>query len=509
MKLRPRRAPSDFVRRRSAKAHTRGRRQRQRAVVRKQLVRHRRADGVLPSAVVAEVAGQVGVTTRTILRWVSDEPGQDRRRKPLAREHQVLVAKHQRLAPAHREAKAAGYPDSYDTFRRQFGELPEAIRTGLMFGVREAVKRQVYTTFDPEPRNGLWVLDGMELPNEMMRADGKPTKGWIISVFDVGTRTCLASSLCFTANSEVVAAAIAEAMVGWEGPDGTFVGGVPERLTWDNGREFINDHITTALIELALPADAGPAYTPWLRPTLERWHATIQDEFARHAPGFTHGQVRRNGKPYADPVGALWVPERMQAELDLWRDRYNFDRAHSGIDSTPFAAWCASSNPVIRADEVEVWWSFMKSTKTPKVTGSGLRFNNVHYVHVDLNAHVGRQMTVRHMLGSSTYIGVFDGEHFVCVAKRQDRLTREEKTAIAAGRREQLGDINSILAESRRDRLASWTEDGVRHTPDDPDLALPPAVTVAAQRAGRQETEDLGVLLAFPPQADLGNGDPF
>jgi len=56
----------------------------------------------------------------------------------------------------------------------------------------------------------------------------KPTKGGIISVFDVGTRTCVATILCFTSNSEVAAAAIAEAMVGWDGPDGTFVGGVPE-----------------------------------------------------------------------------------------------------------------------------------------------------------------------------------------------------------------------------------------------------------------------------------------
>ena len=507
MKLRPRRAPSDFVRRRSPKAHTRGRRQRQREVVRKQLARHRRPDGALPSVVVAEIAGQVGVTSRTILRWASEEPG-DRRREPLTRSCQVLVAKHQRLAPAYREAQAAGYPDSYDTFRRQFGELPEAIRNGLLFGPREATKHQVYTTFDPELCNGLWVLDGMELPNEMVRADGKPTKGWIISVFDVGSRVCLASLLCFTSSSAVVAAAIAEAMVGWEGPDGTFVGGVPERLTWDNGREFINDHITSALIELALPAAAGPAYTPWLRPTLERWHATVQDEFARHSPGFTHGHVRRNGKPYTDPAGALWVPERMQAELDLWRDKYNFDRVHSGIGSTPFAAWCASGKPVTRADEADVWWSFMKSTKTPKVTGMGLRLNNVHYVHNDLNAHVGRQMTVRYMLGSSTYIGVFDGEHFVCVAKRQDRLTPDEKAAVVAGRGQQLGDIYSILAEARRDRLASWTEDGVRHTPDDLDLALPAAATGPAQRAGRQEAADLDALLAFPPRIDIADGDP-
>lgn len=508
MKLRPRRSPSDFVGRRPRTAHNRGKQRRQREAVRKQLARHRRADGVLPTSLVAEAAGTVGVTVRTMQRWLSDDAGGDRRREPLAPEYQVLVAKHQRLAPAFREAQAAGYPYSYFTFRRQFGELPEAVRSGLLFGVREATKHQVYTTFDPQPRNGLWVLDGMELPNEMRRADGKAVKGWIISVFDVGTRTCLASSLCFTSNSEVVAAAIAEAMVGWDGPDGTFVGGVPERLTWDNGREFINDHITTALIELGLSADAGPAYTPWLRPTLERWHATIQDEFARHVPGFTHGQVRRNGKPYADPPGALWVPERMQAELDLYRDRYNFDRVHSTLGSTPYATWCASSTSVTRANDDEVWWSFMKSSKTPKVTGKGLRFNNAHYVHGELNAHVGRQMTVRYMLGSSTYIGVFDGEHFVCVAKRLDRLTREEKTAIAAGRREQLGTISSILSEARRDRLASWTEDGVRHTPDDPDLALPPAVTVPAQRAGRQETEDLDVLLAFPPQADPATGGP-
>jgi putative transposase len=506
MKLHPRRTPDDFAHRRTEAAHNRGKRRRQRQAVRKQLARHRSSDGVVPTALVTEVADRVGVTVRTVQRWLRDDAGGDRRREPLAPEYQVLVAKHQRLAPAYREAQAAGYRQSYFTFRRQFAELPEAVRMGLQFGPREATKHQVYTTFDPEPRNALWVLDGMELPNEVMRPDGKAVKPWIVSVFDVGTRTCLASSMCFTSNSEIVAAAIAEAMVGWDGPDGAFVGGVPERLTWDNGREFINDHITTALIELGLSADAGPAYTPWLRPTIERFHATIQDEFARHAPGFTHGQVRRNGKPYSDPLGALWVPERMQAEINLYRDKYNFDRVHSSLGTTPYAAWCASGNPITRANEDEVWWSFMKSSKTPKVTGKGLRFNNAYYVHPDLNAHVGRRMTVRYMLGADTHVGVFDGEHFVCVAKHLDRLTQEEKTAAAAGRREQLGSINSILSEARRDRLASWTEDGVRHTADDPDLALPPAVSVPEQRAGRQETEDLDALLAFPPQADAGAG---
>lgn len=502
MKLNPRRTPSDFVRRRSAKAHDRGRRSRQRAVVRKQLAKRRRPDGSLPPEVVAEAASQVGVSIRTIQRWANEDAGGDRRRTPLERAYQTLVGKHQRLAPAHREAEAAGYPHSYPTFRRQFGELPEAIRTGLQLGPREAVKHQIYTTLDPQLRNGLWIADGMELPNLMVRADGKLAKGWIISIFDVGTRTCLSSALCFTSNSEVVAAAIAAAMVGWEGPDGTFVGGVPERLTWDNGKEFINDHITGALIELALPADAGPAYTPWLRPTLERWHAIVQEEFARHAPGFTHGQVRRNGKPYADPISALWAPERMQAELDVWRDRYNLDRVHTTLGSTPFDAWRGASNPLTRADDEDVWWSFMKATKTPKVTGKGLRFNNVLYVHNALNDYVGRQMTVRYMLGSTKYIGVFDGERFVCVAKDLDHVTLEEKVAIAAGRREQLGTIGSILAEARRDRLASWTEDGVRHTPNDADPALPPAMTMPNERAERQVADDLDALLAFPPQTD-------
>ena len=63
-----------------------------------------------------------------------------------------------------------------------------------------------------------------------------------------------------------------------EAPNGP-MGGVPNAIRYDRGKEFLADAVRLAAASLAIDARALPAYTPHLKGTVERANRSIEQLF--------------------------------------------------------------------------------------------------------------------------------------------------------------------------------------------------------------------------------------
>lgn len=333
MNRRPRKAPSEVTRRSSEAERHRG----QQAAIRRRIVAAveplRRPDGTFARHLIEQVATTFGVSTRTVLRALNEQPvvrsawrGSD--------DMLPVIAAHQALRPAWLELAEAGRVDkSFPTFRRWWHEqYPQSVRDGIQFGTKFMPAVESFNEISISRRNELWILDGMSLPLHALDAAGRVITPALISVMDAAHRVVLASRVCSVANAEVVAMTLAEAMYGFYTPDGVFVGGRPDRTAWDNGNEFLNEPVTLGVLSAGITPEVGPVYTPWLRGRLERWHRTIQDQSCRRNPGYTHGQRNRHGSSTytTSDTSKLWTLDLIQADVDGWRLRYN-SRDHGAL----------------------------------------------------------------------------------------------------------------------------------------------------------------------------------
>lgn len=333
MNRRPRKPPQEVTRRTRDAERRRGEQSARKRRVAAALEPHRRRDGTFPRKLVQQVAATAGMSYRTVLRAANAEP-RERGAWQGSDELLPVIANHQALRPAHAELAAAGKVDvSLSTFRRWWLDAhPQSVRDGIIFGTKAMPAVESFNEITIARRNELWILDAMSVPAHGLDAAGRIITPALISVLDAATRVALAARVCATPSAEVVTLALAEAMFGFRAPDGTFVGGRPDRVAWDNGNEFLADVVTVSVLNAGVTPEVGPIYTPWLRGRLERWHGTIQDQMVRRLPGYTHGQRRRHaGRAYAtNDRSKLFSLDLIQAEVDAWLLRYNA-RDHGGL----------------------------------------------------------------------------------------------------------------------------------------------------------------------------------
>jgi transposase InsO family protein len=319
-------SPSDGQRRRGERAANKRR-------VAAALESRRRRDGTFSRRLLNQVAETAGISYRTVLRAVNAEPI-ERSAWRGSVDMLPIIAKHQALRPAYVELADAGRVDkSYNTFRRWWLEnYPQSVRDGIIFGTKAMPAVESFNEISIARRNEVWILDGMSLPAHARDATGQRITPGLITVIDGASRVVLACRVCAVSTAEVVTLTLAEAMYGFSAPDGTFVGGRPDRVAWDNGNEFLADVVTVAVLNAGVTPEVGPIYTPWLRGRLERWHNTIQDQMCRRLPGYTHGQRSRHAnRAYTtNDVAKLWTLDLIQAEVDAWLLRYN-SRDHGAL----------------------------------------------------------------------------------------------------------------------------------------------------------------------------------
>lgn len=206
------------------------------------------------------------------------------------------------------------------------------------------------------------------------------------------------------------------------GAEGVFVGGAPILATWDRGLEFLADDITATCHGLRVAPMPVRAYSPHLKPRVEKYNRSIQDELCRHMAGFTNGpkDLRGNGYLEKDAV----TEKYFLAEFEDWMEYYVLEREHQGLQGrTPLQAWMDDATLLRTREPHELFAGMLVATKKHTVTKNGIRFRGVDYVDHDLGKLKGRKVEVRYLQHVHDEIEVFyEGQHY-CTAVDPTAMT--------------------------------------------------------------------------------------
>ena len=476
-------------------------------------------DGTIPDAAIARLAGDARVARRTIRRWIAEadavaaQPDAERPAIACTRQrgwvpterHLAVVAGSFNVAEAHRDLKATDPTiPSYPTFRRALLAVDGGIGAAITRrgGAPALINKRMYLTVTVARRNQRWAMDSQEIPVRVLAPrETEPRKYWQTTAIDEATRMVMATVITKDRpNSADVAACIATGIRGGNAPDGTFVGGVPDQIVWDNAREFLADQITEMALALAFTGTAVTPWAPYEKGKIEAWHKTIQSEFYGKLPGNSHGpRSFANREMWRPEHGNYLTGDLMTVHALLWCERYNVQRPHGSLmGRTPLEQWKSDPSP-LRLVAPEALYDAMLVEGRRKVGKAGIRFRNVDYVCAAVNHLVGRTVEIRYMPHDDLHVEVFlDGEH-QGTAFAAGRLTPEQRADVMATRRDQYVQARQLLTEAGRLRQVRYEDAIVNGDADLTPLSAHPAVD--------RRTADPGALIALDGEADPAEDD--
>lgn len=208
------------------------------------------------------------------------------------------------------------------------GDLVETVPS--VATIHRVLVRRGLVTAQPEKRpKSSWKRFDWPRPNDAFQIDAtqwvlaEGSKVWIMDVLDDHSRVLAAARVCSGPTSAAAWDAFSHACQDW---------GIPARVMSDNGvcftGRFLNGgdarevdferQLRSMGVEHLLSAPAHPQTCG----KLERSHQTTKDWLRTQPPAET--------------------AEDLQADLDRWREHYNHDRPHAGINGdTPHERWSA------------------------------------------------------------------------------------------------------------------------------------------------------------------------
>ena len=315
------------------------------------------------------------------------------------------------------------------TFRRRVTEELGTTRiASAKLGAEGVRNSQIYLKVEDKPRNHTWEMDHVELPVQVIPNGFKtPVKPHLTIAIDQGTRMPMGYTITFgRPTAEAVRAAIIMGVRGWHAPNGVFVGGAPILATWDRGLEFLADAITDTCHGLRVAPMPVRAYSPHLKPRVEKFNRSIQDELCRHMAGFTNGpkDLRGNGYLEKDAI----TEEYFLAEFEDWMEYYVLERTHQGLNGrTPFQAWMDDATPLRTREPHQIFSGMLVAPNKHTVTKNGIRFRGIDYVDQSLGKLKGRKVEIRFLPHVRDVVEVFyDGSHY-CTAIDPTDMTDVER----------------------------------------------------------------------------------
>ena len=465
---------------------------------------HRRTDGTVPTEAVALAARAAGVKPRQVYRWLADEttaafsaddvepavstallPEQT---GPAGRDgwqpsRQVLavISAHRTLRGAWDDLRASD-PTGVPSYQRFTAVLRDYHDNGLAQalkgnGAADLISRRMYTTVQVAARNEEWQLDSQQIPVFCIPTRGhKPTKLWQTTCIDSATRMVM--STLFTPGQPTgheTAACIAAGIRGraylHNGTE-VFVGGIPNRIVWDNAKSNLSEVITEMVDALAFLGVPATPYAGWEKGKVEAWHGLSQTECYSTMPGYSYGPRSFTGTAYwgdhQSTDAQLFGEDLLVAQADTWAlTTYNTERVHGQLRRTPLAAWAADTTPLRIATRAQLLSAMLTASKDRTVNKAGIRFENVDYIAPELNRMVGRTVQVRSLPGllpEDLFLEVFDtrGE-WLCTAYPAATLTPKQIGQLMAARRRQyeaLRDAEKEGSRIRAERAARVKADG-------------------------------------------------
>lgn len=455
-----------------------------------------RESGDLRAAHVELAAAGLGVSERTVWRWLGTATGERAERPGKAphrlsetdragyahfrgnvaavhrARHAVLLSTTSELGlvgdSAARAVLAAGVPVPEFLVRGWTGEAGVSCRTLQDSYVRELTPGEragwiggedarraagVYLRRPVVGRNHTWEMDHKLLPILVRPPRGPAVCPWLTSVLDDGTRAMVGWAIALTPHTGTVLTAIRMGMIA-DPARGPF-GAVPEAVRIDRGLEFAAGPVRDAFAALCVDSHRLPAFQPHRKGKIERVHRTIEQTLLCGLPGFTGGPRDAAGKLYGPIDDRLRARERGQDQLvgalpiarfaglfTAWVSWYNTERGHSMLDGrTPIQAWADDPGPLHRIDSDKLRHLLLGAGEA-MIGKYGIRRNKLDYVAPALQGRGGQRVEVRFMPHDDRSIEVYLEGQFLCTAYPRDQLTPEQTTeflAAAAAERKRHG----------------------------------------------------------------------
>lgn len=390
---------------------------------------------------------------------------------------------------------------SFRTFARaiqqQVDAATKAYAKGGSLAVRDA---QLYLPMEKVPPGHTYEFDHTELPIWVIpKGTRTPVRPHLTTAFDVGARYPLAWVVTFgRPTQEEVAACLAQAATIRLAPGGkTEVGGAPVRALWDRGLEILATLIGEACMDIGTIPVPLPAYSPNLKPHLERFHRFLKEAFIATLPGYTDKirDVRGNS---AIAMAALLEDEFLVA-LDKWMDWYITEHHHTSLGCTPLQAWQNGNVCSTHVPDHLLHDYFLKSKVKVKVSKNGVRFDGDYYISADLGRIIGRHADIRYLPHDRTFVEVFIDNDFVCTATNAVNLTDQQRADIVARRTEARKTARKRSTSANRQRRANHDsverlQPGKKGTPPTVANADDSAIEIIAEELESARLESAQIL---------------
>jgi len=442
------------------------------------------------SALVEAAAVALSVSPRTVWRWLDEGtpapvsrawvPGDD--------DLDAYLRWKGNAAAAWRERRSA----NADTpgLRSFQTALARRMSPGDLAALRDGSdgrrRHQVYLRWEPEGRNELWEADHKQLDVAVLFPRARrPRQPWVTTFVDGHCRAVMGWAIAEYPSAATVLAAMGEA-IRVDDDRGPF-GGVPVAVRPDRGLEFMAEAFANACGLLGVRLAPAPAYMPFRKGKVERFHGTIITSFLAELPHYQGGPRDAAGKLLGGGLPVLGVAD-LVARFDAWVLAYNRDRPHGGlVGATPLERWQADATPlrVVAGDELR-WLLLDEGTR--KVAKSGIRFHSIDFVAPELNGLVGETVEVRYRPHDDTSIEVFRHGTHLCTALPQGALGADERAAVLERRRQDAARQASLSRRANRrarERFKPLT------APGEPDDATVITDRHAAEERGLGDPERL------------------
>lgn len=246
-------------------------------------------------------------------------------------------------------------PPSPYQVRSICAHIPRPVR--LLADGREGEFRNRYRLTYPirhDPHRIVWQIDHKAPLHVMVRDLRAPShrcpsgevRPFLTLVVDSASRLVMSGLFSYDEpNRFTVAAAIRDAMLAGSTNEanehkpfgGIPIGGVPDEIWVDNGKDLIAQHVYQLAEGLGIKLVPGPPHQPQVRGIVERLHETLDTRLWSTLPGYVGpNTVERNPKAKAE-----LTLSQLDAHFRAFIERYHQEvhQAHSETGQTPLEFW--------------------------------------------------------------------------------------------------------------------------------------------------------------------------
>lgn len=422
--------------------------------------------GEFRSELVELVAEQLNVAPRTVWQWLAIARADGRTtRKPRPRldvtEADVVDLAYHRgnVTAFHRERRQHGDTPSVDAWRRAFTRaLSPGRRVGIVRGERARRDFDTYMTRQPRFRNEEWQADHTQLAISVLMPDRRVVHPWATLFIDCFSRAITGFAITGTPSRESILLAMRAAIT--EEPPFGPMGGIPQAIRVDRGRDFLAEAIRVAAAALLIDVRPTAAYAPQQKGVVERVNATLERVLLSELPGFLHGAKDKAGKAVGRESPILPVDAFVEvfARFVGW---YNEERPHEGLNGrTPLEVWHSDPTPV-RTVATSRLRHLLLVGEPRTVTNKGVQLNGHRYNAAELTGHVGESVAVRYMPHHDDEVEIFLKDRHLCTARLVSRMSRSEVQQLLERRAEEAKWLRRVTRAAERKRrvvYAAMTE---------------------------------------------------